>query len=231
MKYLTTSFFLIILVMLLSSCTNNNFEIRYQCIDGNFSYDPNLCPFKECPQINCSSCPVKIEQKNITQKIYVCPDKDTEVSNKEECLTKFIAGANYQFGDDILAGDFEWKFVDYYKTKQIGDFLFNDFYGVNAKGEYLIINVEVENVGNSPKYIEDDFVKLIDEKNRTFTPDLTAAIYLKPDNSAFSFDLINPGLVKRGYIVFDVPTDLKVAKIRVMNNLLESNTYDMTFMV
>jgi hypothetical protein len=60
-----------------------------------------------CPDLNCSTCPVKIqtkiETKTIIEKIYVCSDL-TEVTNVDDCKTeeqKEIAASNYNLAITI----------------------------------------------------------------------------------------------------------------------------------
>ena len=137
-----------------------------------------------------------------------------------------MSDAEYKLGDEIMAGDFKWKLIKYTTESQIGDDLGNTFFGVKADGQFLIIDVEVENIGKSAQILSDSYVKLIDDKGREFSADTTAAIYLKPTGSALAFDTINPGIIKKGKIVFDVPSGLKIVKIRVASNLLSDTFYN-----
>ena len=232
MKYLIL--LLTVLTLVLAGCSSQT-TLKYQCVDGTFVDSTDLCSSKTCPEANCpksdcSACPVKTETKiqtqTITKNIYICPDGTTEVENKVECTAKFLSDANYKLGDEVIAGNFKWTFKNYNTASQIGEDVFGTFMGVKADGEFLIIDVEVENIGKNAQLLSDSYVKLIDDQEREFSTDTMAAIYLKPQGSSFSFDTVNPGIIKKGKIVFDVPSGLKVAKIKVLSDLYSDSFYN-----
>ena len=131
----------------------------------------------------------------------------------------------FKLGDKIQAGDFTWTITNVSVTSRIGQEYMGTFMGAKANGVFLIFDVQVENTGKSAKYLMDSYVKLIDEQGREFSPDSGAAIYLG-DNQAMMFDQLNPGIVKKGKIVYDVPQTLKLANIRISSNLLSSSFYN-----
>ncbi|MFH1065160.1 MAG: DUF4352 domain-containing protein [Nanoarchaeota archaeon] len=137
----------------------------------------------------------------------------------------------YSLGDSIQAGNFRWKITKYSTATEIGQYIGDTFLGEKADGNFIIVDVEVENTGTSAKYLMDSYLKLIDEQNREFSPNSVAAIYLKPSGSALMFEQINPGIIKKGKIVFDVPTGLKVANIRLSSNLVSSSFYNVKLMI
>jgi len=149
----------------------------------------------------------------------------------EPIIVKPEAVKTYSVGDEIQAGDLKWKIAKFSTATEIGQDIMGTFLGEKADGVFIIIDVEVENTGNSAKYLMDSYLKLVDDKNREFSPNSAAAIYLKPQGSALMFEQINPGIIKKGKIVFDVPTGLKVANIRISSNLLQSNFYNVKLMI
>jgi len=58
-----------------------------------------------------------------------------------------------------------------------------------------------------------------------------AAIYLKPQGSVLVFEQINPGITKKGKIVFDVPVGLKVANVRISSNSPSSTFYNVKLLI
>lgn len=149
----------------------------------------------------------------------------------EQTAIKTEAVKTYSMGDSIQAGDFKWKITKSSTAAEIGQYIGDSFFGEKADGIFIIIDVEVENTGNSAKYLMDSYLKLIDDQNREFSPNSIAAIYLQPSGSALMFEQINPGIVKKGKIVFDVPAGLKVANIRLSSNLISSSFYNVKLMV
>lgn len=103
----------------------------------------------------------------------------------------------YSLGDKFVLENFAYTFTNLEKTSFVG----NEYFGDEANGEFLIFDVSVENVGNEADYINNE-IYLIDNQGREFEQDDDAWIYLD-DN--LIFEELNPGLTKKGQIIFDVP--------------------------
>ena len=153
------------------------------------------------------------------------PQKETPPTEAAPIVAKPETPNTYSIGDSIAAGDFTWKITKVTTAKQVGEEVFGTLMGEKADGIFLILDVEVENTGNSAKYLMDSFVTLVDDKNREFSPDSVAAMYLKPEGSALMFEQLNPGIKKIGKIVYDVPEGLTVVDIKIASNLFSSSVY------
>lgn len=147
-------------------------------------------------------------------------DVTTQIQTPSQSVT-------YNVGDSIQAGDFTWKVTKITTAKQIGQEIMDTFFGKKADGIFIILDVEVENTDKSANYLTDSYLKLVDNQNREFSPDSTAAIYLKPEGSALLFEQVNPGIVKKGKIVFDVPQNVKEFNLKITSSLLSSKVYNM----
>jgi hypothetical protein len=112
----------------------------------------------------------------------------------------------YKFGDKVTIGNFAYTFNSYETKSEIGSYILDNFYGEKADGIFLIIDVTIENIGKESETLWSSYVSVIDDQNRKFESDTMAGVYL---DDAFSFEQLNPGLPKRGKIVFDVSKDLK----------------------
>jgi hypothetical protein len=160
---------------------------------------------------------------------------DLQTTTPEQITGKVTASQQevktYSLGDEIQAGDFKWKITKSSTAREIGQDIMGTFFGEKADGIFIIVDVEVKNTGKSAKYLMDSYLKLIDDQGREFSPNSAAAIYLKPEGSALMFEQVNPGITKKGKIVFDVPEGLKVANIRISSNLLQSSFYNVKLMV
>jgi hypothetical protein len=124
-----------------------------------------------------------------------------------------------------IAGDFTWTITDVTTTSEIGQSYGDTFLGEKANGVFVILDVKVENTGKTAKYLSDSYIKLIDDQDREFTASTMDAIYLKPEGSALMFEQLNPGIVKTGKIVYDVPKGLKVANVKVTSSLFTTEQY------
>lgn len=60
-------------------------------------------------------------------------------------------------------------------------------------------------------------IQLFDKQNRKFIPDLQAMIYTE---NSFVFETINPGITKKGIVIFDVPDPNAEYKLQVKENIL-----------
>ncbi|MEK6942496.1 MAG: DUF4352 domain-containing protein [Nanoarchaeota archaeon] len=179
------------------------------------------CPSTKCQELDCNSCPPKVEIKTeIVEKIqYVCPDESTIVSNIIDCKKKFFGNVTYNFKDEIVAGDFKWTFLS---NKELKSFSGGMFSGMQvADGTYLIIEVEVENLAKKAAKFDNTLMKLEDIQGREFLSDNDATgTYNGESFTLFSGfgDAINPGIKKRGFVLFDIPENLEDLKIVVASN-------------
>ena len=158
-------------------------------------------------------------------------NSNVQTNSQQQITTKTEEVKTYSIGDSIQAGDFTWKITKSSTATEIGEDMMGTFFGEKADGIFIILDVEVENTGNSAKYLMDSYLKLVDEQGREFSPNSAAAIYLKPQGSALMFEQVNPGIIKKGKIVFDVPAGLKVANIRISSNLVSSSFYNVKLMI
>lgn len=158
-------------------------------------------------------------------------NSNIQTNSQQQITAKTEEVKTYSVGDSVQAGDFKWKITKFLTAKEIGQDVMGTFFGKKADGIFIIVDVEIENTGKSANYLMDSYLKLVDEQGREFSPSTFAAIYLKPEGSALMFEQVNPGIVKKGKIVFDVPAGLKVANIRISSNLLESTFYNVKLMI
>lgn len=86
-------------------------------------------------------------------------------------------------------------------------------FGVDAQGQFLLVNVTVTNIGDEAQYFDGSSQKLTDTAGRTHSSDGSAAIYLEDSNSFLN--QINPGNSVEGVIVYDVPADAVPASIEL----------------
>ena len=161
-----------------------------------------------------SCAPVAIEERASTnQKIERTPEE------------KIVAEPTlFRLGEEIFAGEFKWKITKMTKKKEIGQDLAGNFFGAKADGEFIILDVEVENIGNSANILSDSFIKLIDDQGREFSSNPSAAFYLD-HNSVLLFNTLNPGITKEGKVVFDVPVGLSVVDVKIYDSLATSSFY------
>jgi hypothetical protein len=82
--------------------------------------------------------------------------------------------------------------------------------GSTPDGIFVVVNLDMENVGDESLDITTNHLKLIDQEDRTFEADTEASIYAEQDSrisaEPISFDQLQPGLSVTRAVVFDVPS-------------------------
>ncbi len=136
----------------------------------------------------------------------------------------------YYLGEPVQIGSFEYTINSYYTTSAIGQDLMGTFMGETADGIFLVVDVTIENTGTQSVTLWDSMIKVVDVQGRTYDHDMNAEIYLSMSNKkAFTFEQLQPGLPKQGYLVFDIPADLKGGFEVSSNSLLSSEKKYITF--
>ena len=166
-----------------------------------------------------------------------CKDKDNNTicdknEQKEILITqtpeKQVEG--YYLGEPVQVGSFEYTINSYYTTAAIGQNLMGTFMGETADGMFMVVDVTIENTGTQSVTLWDSMIKVVDDQGRTYNHDMNAEIYLSMSNKkAFTFEQLQPGLPKRGYLVFDVPADLKGSFEISSTNLFSSEKKYISF--
>jgi len=146
-------------------------------------------------------------------------DEASEIP-KAESVKEVEVPKVYNFGDQVIVSDFAYTIHSMDVKNEIGVYLFGDFMGAKPDGVFVILDVTIENIGKESKYILGSNIKIIDEEERRYNHDASAEIYL--EEKAFSFVQMQPGLPKRGSIVFDVPQDI-MGLIEISSDSLLSN--------
>jgi hypothetical protein len=136
------------------------------------------------------------------------PDENSKTT-KEPVQQKI-----YNLNEEVIVGDFVYKFSNFKERHSIGD----EYFGDDANGIFLIFDIEVENKGNQADYINNE-IYILDDQGREFAQDDDAWIYLE-DN--FIFEELNPGLKKKGQIIFDIPENIE-GKLAIKKNIWSSD--------
>src|SRR5699024_6951901 len=113
-------------------------------------------------------------------------------------------------GDKVRDGKFEFTVV---KVSDGGTSIGPKGFAEKAQGRFVLVRVDVTNIGDEPQYFFGDNQSVFDAKDRKFAADTTAAIYLE-DSSSF-IEEINPGNTVKGTLVFDLPKDVDPTRIEL----------------
>lgn len=162
------------------------------------------------------AAPPTVEQETApTEEV---PADQTEEPSEPEADAE-ASGALPGVGDPARDGKFEFVVTDVERgVERIGD----EYFGEEAQGQFVLVHLTVENIGDRAQYFDGGNVSAFDEQGREFATDGAAAIYLDDSNSFLNE--INPGNVVEGVVVFDVPTDLELVRLELHDSAFSGGT-------
>lgn len=113
-------------------------------------------------------------------------------------------------GDTVEDGAFAFTVTDVETgVSSVG----GDFLREEAQGQYVIVHVTVENIGDRAEMFDGSNQKLFDAEGREYSNDSAAEISL--DNSDAFLTDINPGNTIKAQVVFDIPEDVEPVSIEL----------------
>lgn len=112
-------------------------------------------------------------------------------------------------GEVVKVGDVEFIVNGTSTSKNVGG-----EYGENAQGTFLLVDVEVKNVGTEAITTDTSFFTL-KSGEKTFDADAGASIFANSDTNFF-LEQVNPDLSAKGVVVFDVSDEVIANKELMM---------------
>ncbi|MEY9214048.1 DUF4352 domain-containing protein [Thermobifida halotolerans] len=117
-------------------------------------------------------------------------------------------------GDTVEDGAFAFTVTDVETgVSSIGD----SFLAEEAQGQYVIVHVTVENIGDQAQMFDGSNQKLFDADGKEYSNDSSAEIAL--DNSDAFLTDINPGNKVDAQVVFDIPEGVEPASIELHDSM------------
>lgn len=104
-------------------------------------------------------------------------------------------------GKDLQVGNVVFKVNERTKANNVGG-----EWGVDSKGEFLVIDVSVTNTGSEAMTVDSSYFKLL-SNGKTYEADSSAGIYAN-DTADFFYEEINPDLTMTGKVVFDISPEM-----------------------
>jgi len=94
--------------------------------------------------------------------------------------------------------------------KEVG----NEVLNKTAQGQFCLVTMSVKNIGDVPQTMLDANQKAFGPDGSQYEADSTAGIYANNQADVF-VNNINPGNTVTGVVVFDIPTNAKIAKLQL----------------
>ena len=89
-----------------------------------------------------------------------------------------------------------------------------EFFQEEAQGQFCLLDVRVQNIGDRRQFLSADDQKLLDAQGTQYSPSSEATFALDPEGSTL-FEDINPGNAVEGTIVFDVPQGAQITRVEL----------------
>lgn len=113
-------------------------------------------------------------------------------------------------GEAATAGDFEFTVTEVETgVESVG----SEYLGKNAQGQFVLVHIDVKNVGNDTSTLSSSLQKLVDNQGREHEADASAAIYVEDSNTLY--ERVNPGNAVSGVLVFDIPADAMPVSVKL----------------
>ncbi len=88
-----------------------------------------------------------------------------------------------------------------------------------AQGQYCILSVTANNIGDQSQTLDSTSQYLYDSSNKKYSSDSEATIDVSPTDNTF-FNAINPGNTVSGTIVFDIPKSVTPITVELHDSAL-----------
>lgn len=129
---------------------------------------------------------------------------DEDAPAEDEAAAEAPEENSAGIGEAVASGDFEVTVTDVESgVASVGD----DMFGAEAQGQFVVVSMEVTNVGDSPVMFLSSDIELSDAEGRTYAADEVSAMYVEDSNSFL--EEINPGNTVDGVVLFDVPEEVE----------------------
>lgn len=123
----------------------------------------------------------------------VAAEQTTPAPAAEETKAYFV-------GDRVVSGDIAYTITNV----QTSPTLSNEYQSTSADGIFVILDMDIENIGKETNTMTSNYIMLVDDQARVFESDSDSWMYIDNDNNILMKQL-QPGLKTTGRIIFDVP--------------------------
>lgn len=119
-------------------------------------------------------------------------------------------------GDTVRDGKFEFTVTDVEKgVAEVGD----EFLNEKAQGEYTLVSMKIENIGDEAQTFFVDNIKGVDSKDREVNSDSTGTLYANEGSDAWMSE-INPGNAIEAVVVFDIAKSATLEQVVLQDSAL-----------
>lgn len=121
----------------------------------------------------------------------------------------------HQIGERFVVGDVEKDPVEYRViSTEYRESVGEGYFTEDADGVFLVVTIEMTNVGQDTTLITDDIFTIVDSRDREYSTDSDAIFYVAEDTVVVA-EQLDPDVTKRAILVFDVPQDQNRPQLKI----------------
>ncbi|MDG4667997.1 DUF4352 domain-containing protein [Mycobacterium sp. 236(2023)] len=121
-------------------------------------------------------------------------------------------------GSTARDGKFEFKILGVTSAKTVSDPTGNPYMTTDAQGVFVVVKLQITNIGDRPQNFFGQNQKLFDTAGRQYDPDTRADMYMNVGESIMGD--INPGNSITREVAFDVPPDSRLTYLQLHDSML-----------
>ena len=127
-------------------------------------------------------------------------------------------------GSSVRDGKFEFQVLNVATANQATSPDGNQFMVAKPQGEFIIVTLNVKNIGNEQQSFFTSNQKLLDSNGRQYGSSSDADMYLNSGGGASTFSEINPGNAVQAKVAFDVPVGTTAKAVEVHDSMMSGGT-------
>ncbi|AHY26864.1 hypothetical protein PBI_ZOEJ_40 [Mycobacterium phage ZoeJ] len=129
-------------------------------------------------------------------------------------------GAAAPAGSAVRDGKFEFRVVGVERAKTVSDPTGNPYMTATAQGEFVVVTLSVENVGNEARSFSGVNQKLVDTAGRQYSAHSAADMYMNGGTGD-----INPGNAIQARVAFDVAPGTEATELILHDSMLSGGAH------
>lgn len=167
---------------------------------------------------NDSTSEVNNEEKEEKNKDNTKTDEKKAEEDKKKVEKPKPKKKENQIGKPIKAGDFEYVIISATEDTTIksnNQFIDNK----ETEGKFAIIDYSIKNLDKESRMVDSNLFQVKDKKGNKYDPMVDSDLIVILGESNLFLEEVNPGLSRKGKIVFELPSDITDYSLEVSSGI------------
>lgn len=123
-------------------------------------------------------------------------------------------------GSAVRDGKFEFRVINVTRSKTVSDPTGNPYMTTTAQGEFVVVTLSVQNIGDEARSFYGTNQKLIDVSGRQYDANSAASLWMNPGTGD-----INPGNAIQARVAFDVPPGTETRELILHDSMFSGGAH------